>query len=196
MRHISKSFTLLIRFLAQKWKKFDFKKKITVWNTAKETCPIRTESGKGAFVIFFSLNERAVAGGRAENEEELLILFLIAFPAVFCRYLHSPMQVPALVIEGTFVGTCRYLHDFDWFYFTDYLLVYCFTSLTLQCLPKTLYNVVQMLLNQYTGAKIVIFSAPAKIHEKHCGGSLAAGGAKPPLSFSMYMNRLPHPSRW
>ena len=41
-------------------KKIDFKKKITVWNTAKETCPIRTESGKGAFVIFFSLNERAV----------------------------------------------------------------------------------------------------------------------------------------
>ena len=37
-----------------------------------------------------------------------------------------------------------------------------FTSLTLQCLPKTLYNVVQMLLNQYTGAKIVILSAPAK----------------------------------
>ena len=60
MRHISKSYTLLIRFLAQKWKKFDFKEKITIWNTAKETCPIRTESGKGAFVIFFSLNERAV----------------------------------------------------------------------------------------------------------------------------------------
>ena len=52
--------------------------------------------------------------------------------------------------------------DFDWFYFTDYLLVYYFTSLTLECFPKTLYNVVQMLLNQYTGTKIVIFSAPAK----------------------------------
>ena len=37
-----------------------------------------------------------------------------------------------------------------------------FTSLTLECFPKTLYNVVQMLLNQYTGAKIVVFSAPAK----------------------------------
>ena len=33
-------------------------------------------------------------------------------------------------------------------------------------------------------------------HEKHCGGSLAAGGAKPPLSFSMCMERLPHPFRW
>ena len=31
------------------------------------------------------------------------------------------------------------------------------------------------------------------IHEKHCGGSLAAGGAKPPLSLSMYIERLPHP---
>ena len=41
-------------------------------------------------------------------------------------------------------------------------LVYYFTSLTLECFPKTLYNVVQMLLNQYTGAKIVVFSAPAK----------------------------------
>ena len=59
------------------------------------------------------------------------------------------------------ISTQKYF-DFDWFYFTDYLLVYCFTSLTLQCLPKTLYNVVQMLLNQYTGAKIVILSAPAK----------------------------------
>lgn len=33
-------------------------------------------------------------------------------------------------------------------------------------------------------------------HEKHCGGSLAAGGAKPPLSFSMYMKQLPHSPRW
>ena len=31
---------------------------------------------------------------------------------------------------------------FDWFYFTDYLLVYCFASHILQCLPKTLYIVV------------------------------------------------------
>ena len=55
-----------------------------------------------------------------------------------------------------------YFTDLDRFYFTDYLLVYYFTSLTLECFPKTLYNVVQMLLNQYTGAKIVVFSAPAK----------------------------------
>ena len=41
-------------------KKIDFKKKITVWNTANETYPIRTESGKGVFVIFVSLNERDV----------------------------------------------------------------------------------------------------------------------------------------
>ena len=47
-----------------KMEKIDFKKKITVWNTAKETCPIRTESSKGAFVIFFSLNERAVVFAR------------------------------------------------------------------------------------------------------------------------------------
>ena len=47
-----------------KMKKIDFKKKITVWNTAKETCPIRTKSGKGAFIIFFSLNERAVVFAR------------------------------------------------------------------------------------------------------------------------------------
>lgn len=33
-------------------------------------------------------------------------------------------------------------------------------------------------------------------HEKHCGGSLAAGGAKPPLSLSMYIEQLPHPSGW
>lgn len=30
-------------------------------------------------------------------------------------------------------------------------------------------------------------------HEKHCGGSLAAGGVKPPLSLLMYIERLPHP---
>ena len=33
-------------------------------------------------------------------------------------------------------------------------------------------------------------------HEKHCGGSLAAGGAKPPLSLSMYIEQLPHLFRW
>ena len=64
--------------------------------------------------------------------------------------------------------------DFDWFYFTDYLLVYCFASHILQCLPKTLYIVVQLLLNQFTGAKVVIFSDPAKntwktLRRKPCG---------------------------
>ena len=47
-----------------------------------------------------------------------------------------------------------YFTDLDRFYFTDYLLVYCFTSLTLQCLSKTLYNVIQLLLNQFTGRNI------------------------------------------
>ena len=32
--------------------------------------------------------------------------------------------------------------------------------------------------------------------KNHCGGSLAAGGAKPPLSLSMCMERLSHPPRW
>ena len=40
---------------------FHFKKKITAWNIIKETCPIHTESVKGAFVIILSLNERAVS---------------------------------------------------------------------------------------------------------------------------------------
>ena len=57
--------------------------------------------------------------------------------------------------------------DFDWFYFTDYLLVYCFASHILQCLPKTLYIVVQLLLNQFTGAKVVIYSDPAKKYMKN-----------------------------
>lgn len=63
MRHISMSFTRLIRFLA------------------KETCPIRTESGKGAFVIFFSLNERAVSKSKKYWTSDN-----------FCPYLYISLQ--------------------------------------------------------------------------------------------------------
>ena len=62
--------------------KIDFKKKITVWNTAKETYPIRTESDKGAFVIFFSLNERAVAMVKVTKSTLLCVWNIFAIFAV------------------------------------------------------------------------------------------------------------------
>ena len=33
-------------------------------------------------------------------------------------------------------------------------------------------------------------------HEKHCGGSLAAGGAKPPMSISLRIQSLSQPAWW
>lgn len=57
--------------------------------------------------------------------------------------------------------------DYCFFYFTDYLLACCITSHILQCISNTLYNIVQLFLNQFIGAKVVIFSDPAKQHIKN-----------------------------
>ncbi len=60
LRYVSTSFTNLIRFLCQKWKKSDFDKSIIVWNTGMTNSPIHNEPGKGTYVLIFILNERAV----------------------------------------------------------------------------------------------------------------------------------------
>ena len=60
MRHVSMNFTLLMRFLGQKWNKSDFQKKITTWNPIMKIYPILNNLGKGKYVFIFILNERAV----------------------------------------------------------------------------------------------------------------------------------------
>lgn len=66
----------------------------------------------------------------------------------------------------------------------------------MQSLPKKLYGIVSLFLNLLAVAKVGYFLIMQNNHEKHCGGSLAAGGAKPPLSLSTCMERLPHVPRW
>ena len=119
------------------------KRKRVRWN--KEKTPLGNEVDWLAQVFV----------GRRCSAKESTILFKRSDDAKRKQSIYSQISFNCYAVGGSNT-------DFDWFYFTDYLLVYYFTSLTLECFPKTLYYVVQMLLNQYTGAKIVILSAPAK----------------------------------
>ena len=76
MRHVSMNFTLLMRFLGQKWNKSDFQKKITTWNPIMKIYPILNNLGKGKYVFIFILNERAV--GRFCGAS--VVLLCVAFP--------------------------------------------------------------------------------------------------------------------
>ena len=64
--------------------------------------------------------------------------------------------------------------DYDWFYFTDYLLFYYFTSHILQCLPKMLYRICLLFLIRFTSTKIRTFFSNANkswktLRRKPCG---------------------------